>query len=1165
VGQPDLWARIVGALRSEGVDADEFETAAALFLRDSFPTISPVSGGTDFGRDADILEGDDVVRLLVTTSPDPRANLRNGLRRMRQEGVPFHEVVLVGSQPVSATRRRQLEKIAADEFESRLVMVYDQKWLAGELYRDPIWRERLLGVTGEPPALTPLPLGLSHSHLPNVEYIGRNDALAHLRSGDSDLIVVAGSGMGKTRLVAELADSVFVELHGETARIADDIRRLEPSAVVVDDAHDHPASLDLLRRIRNEGPPPFRIIATTWPETVEAVRDQLPGADELVLEPLERTEGARILEALRITNRLLVGDILDQAEGRPGWILVLGDLARQEDVERVVTGAALIEQVGRFTRRLAQGPVALDLLARVTALGHVTDEELSPLADETGLAIAEVSEQLRRLARHGLAEWTQGRWRARPARLGVALVAHQFFSSPPAASIDILLHRWPQKTLAIVNSVVSAALVGSATADQAAQALLPALANEDDLLGDEAGELLRSYALVSPHTASWVIRYLTTRFPEGPPSAPPVDEDLLGQRDIYRERARWNRAAAAAEGVAQKFVLAESFDLLARMALQDDGPTNHSNHPRRRLLDLPTNVGPYWGTDRDLRREALHCAVRLADSDSRAAEELAAELASAAMSPRGRGSWLDPVDRRQFTWVEVLEDAEQLKWIADTLWPAWRNVIDGLSDTAVGKGLELARSWQRLAAEAGRLQASEEAKDIARRSAMHMLRDLRARCELSPGLATEWNARLEHLPESNDIEPIDVDPGFSALVPDLNLSWREREEARRQRTGQLAEEMHKLDPDQIAQRLDGWLRSAEAGGHPIGTSVGQLLEELGHRGRPTDLLLAVLARAELLRYGYALAATALEAEPDRWREWVPAGLDHPERRGLVAQVILSESSTPQDAIAHALNELNSADSWMLEAILTRRGIADSVVQSILTHSDPIISCVAALEFRVGSRQHGLDLPDGWYDEWRQAFLQVPSELSDHATWQFEEVAKALAASDPDLLTEWFLKALAPTAPRLDHRAIELLAGLPQQHRRRVLDAAAEHPARRWLVCAAIGHDAEFVPSLLDENVINVEDVLLCIERDRRGRWFETVAPELVRREARPRDVATHLIYGTGWGEESEVYTSLADYLSGLASSDSPELVEIGRAGEAAFREAAAEAAARERQDRIRGL
>ena len=188
MAQPDLWARIIDALRREGVDADEFETAAVLFLRDSFPTLSPVSGGTDFGRDADAIDGDDVVRLLATTAEDPRDNLRNGLGRMREEGLPYSDVVLATSQPVSATRRRQLERIAEEEFGARVVMVYDQTWLAGELYRDATWRERLLGVTGEPPALTPVPLSLSESHLPAVELVGRDDVLARVRGGDGDLI-----------------------------------------------------------------------------------------------------------------------------------------------------------------------------------------------------------------------------------------------------------------------------------------------------------------------------------------------------------------------------------------------------------------------------------------------------------------------------------------------------------------------------------------------------------------------------------------------------------------------------------------------------------------------------------------------------------------------------------------------------------------------------------------------------------------------------------------------------------------------------------------------------------------------------------------------------------------------------------------------------------------
>jgi hypothetical protein len=1164
VSQPDLWARILDALRTKGVDANEFEVAAFVFLKDSFPTLSPVSGGTDFGRDADALDGDDVVRLLATTAADPRNNLRNGLRRMREEGLLVSDVVLATSQPVSATRRRQLETIA-EEFGVRLVMVYDQAWLASELYRHADWRERLIGVTGEPPALTPVPLSLADSHLPAVELVGRDDALSHIRGADSDLIVVGSSGMGKTRLLADMDDSVFVELHGDAARIADDIRRLAPSAVVLDDAHDHPGTMNLLRRIRQAGPPQFRIIATTWPDTVEAVRDHLPDADELILTPLERTENARILEDLGITNQLLVGDILDQAEGRPGWTLVLGDLARQEGVQRVLTGDALIEQVGRFSRRLARGSVALDLLARVAVLGHVTDEELSQLADEVGLPLAEAVEQLKRLTRHGLAEWSQGRWTVRPSRLRAALVAHHFFSEPPTASLDALIAGWPEKTLTVAASIVSAALVGSAAAHRAGQALLQQLADEGDLLGDESGELLYSYALTSPQAASWVIEYLADGFPEGPPSPPTSREDLLARLDTYRERARWERAAAAADAAAQKFALPEAFDLLARMALQDDGPTNHSDHPRRRLVELPTRIGPYWGTDRDLRREALHCAVRLAQTDVRDAGDLAAELASAALSPQGQGSWLDPVDRYKFAWVDRLESAGQLEWIAGALWPVWRGVIDGLSDTAVSRMLDLVRAWQRLAAEGdNRLQPTEEAKEAARRHATEMLRAIRNRCQQSPGLATAWNDRLKQLPEADDLESIEIDEDFSALVPDLELSWREREAERRQRIPQVADDLNDLDPHEIAERLSRWSASAEAGGQHIGMSLAQLLEELGKRGTPTELLLEVLAREELRQHAYALAATALEADSDRWQDWVCAGLNDPQQRGLVASTVLTAPSVPDEAITHTLNELDARDAWLLEQILIRRGQADTVVEALLTHTDLAVRSETALEFRLGDMSHGLDLPDDWYERWREAFLAIPLDLEGPASWRFEELAKSLAAIDPDLLTEWFLRSLADTSLKLSHEAIKLLGHLPPEHRRGVLIAAADHPARRWLICAAIADHPGSVVSLLDDDVVDVEDVMLCIERDHRGAWFEAVAPELVRRGADPGAVAIHLQFGTGIGHESEVYTTLADYLAGLVGSDIPDLAEVGRVGEAALREEATEAAAKEREDRIRG-
>lgn len=1173
MSQPDLLARIREALRTAGVDGHEFERAASTFLRDPFPSLSPVSGGTDFGRDGDALEAGSVVRLLATTAGDARQNLREGLRRMKAEGVPFYEVVMATSQVVSATRRRQLEGIA-EEYGAHLLMVYDAEWLVGELYRDEVWRERLLGVTGQPPALVPVSFTLTDTQLPTVELAGRESELQVIRSSITDVVVAGASGMGKTRLVAELESAALVTSHSSEARISDDIRRLDPKFVVVDDAHDHLETLRLLRHIRRSELSDFCVIATTWPEHSDLVSDHLPGSQELRLPPLERPEGAQILDSLRIAHKALIGDILNQAEGRPGWILLLGDLARQEGIKQVVSGQAVIDQVGRFTRRFAQGEEALDLLARMAALGQVQDPELPEVGAHIGLPEPQVSGHLRRLARHGLTEWRNGAWKVRPPRLRAALVANYFFSRPPSASIEALLEAWPYKRVRIVSAVVDAALVGSEEAQVKAMRLLDELGAAHDLLGDEVGDLLERYCLSGPRAAELGVELVKNSLPPSGPPIPDPSSSWTERLEGGERRARWARAAAAANAAARKFGIPSSFDLLAEMALCDHGPTNHSDHPRSRLLSLPTDVSPEGGTSRRLRQEALGSAIRLLDEEpSEEVLVLAAQIASAAMSPQGRGTWSDPVDIYKLTIVESLEGRETLEWMGEILWPSWQPYITDLSDEAIGELLDLVRSWLRVARPAGsdgQPQPGDERREVAVRQLKTMMGALRHRCCDTPGPAIAWNELLGELPDQNDLSPIDVNARFEALLIRFYTDSSPGECGWEEAITELAADFQGRNSSQVALELEHLLRSSQAVGNHVGTGVSRVLEEMGRHGNASGLLVCVVQQPQLWHYAGGLARLALVNEGERWSEWVPTVLADPHRRGLAVGTILEtlDSSTP--AAEYAVQDLGAGDAWQIEYALMRRGAPDPLVEALLTHSCPVIRAATCLEFRRGSgMRHGLELPEEWKDRWRSAFLDVRLEVLDsHNEWRFREIAKQLVEQDPELLTEWFLRTIAePTEDPLEgltFDVVSIIGELPRDRRREILYAAQRHPMRRWIVCASCSVDPEFAAVLIDEHVVQVEDIAVCIDRDTRGMWFETVAPHLVARGVGPLEVAWHLQMGTGMGNRSELCTELADYLAGLRTSGDGNLRSIAECGEDYFRRAASEAAAREREDRIRG-
>ncbi|MDP9223922.1 MAG: hypothetical protein M3P18_08705 [Actinomycetota bacterium] len=83
--------RIEDALASKKLDAGLIESLAQDQLSTVYPGLSPIPGGTDWGRDADIHTGlGQVTRLLVTSSrtvDGVRKNLRRSIKSMDDHGV----------------------------------------------------------------------------------------------------------------------------------------------------------------------------------------------------------------------------------------------------------------------------------------------------------------------------------------------------------------------------------------------------------------------------------------------------------------------------------------------------------------------------------------------------------------------------------------------------------------------------------------------------------------------------------------------------------------------------------------------------------------------------------------------------------------------------------------------------------------------------------------------------------------------------------------------------------------------------------------------------------------------------------------------------------------------------------------------------------------------
>jgi hypothetical protein len=293
-----------------------------------------------------------------------------GIKSLAQHAQPASRIVLANLAVLSARDRSGLEQ-TANKHGVTVTGVYDRVYFANQLRRDGEWRTRLLGIPGDPISVSRLPAELAESPGARLPLVGRESELEALRSTASDVVLVGAPGSGKSRLVAELDGAVFVARDAAIGPLADDLRMLQPDVVVVDDAGDRQPVLRQLRELRSQEPDllSFQLVAVCWPDEADEVSGEIPAADVLELDLLERAPMDQLVQSTGITRRIARHEILAQAEGRPGWAVALADvLLTTREPARLLSGRELLGQVGHYLRRRRFHEATSDLLATVAAL-----------------------------------------------------------------------------------------------------------------------------------------------------------------------------------------------------------------------------------------------------------------------------------------------------------------------------------------------------------------------------------------------------------------------------------------------------------------------------------------------------------------------------------------------------------------------------------------------------------------------------------------------------------------------------------------------------------------------------------------------------------------------------------------------------------------------------
>ena len=668
----------------ERLDPHLFERCALELLRDAYPGLAPVTGGGDAGMDGAIPnEAGDRLPLIVTTAERVLANLTRSLESYGRAGGSATEVVVATSQALTPHRQRNLEA-RAGELGFTLLNIHDRADFTGRLYRNPAWRSELLGLRGNPPALSALP-PLTGPH-PAGPLLGRDEELDRLRAHRGDGLLVGQPGVGKTALLTQLAGEgrgLFV-VSEDRGQIADAFREGPVHLLFVDDAHFRQPLLDLLLRLRDEPGFDFGIVASTWPSHEQALAVRLfVGRDRLIqVGGLPRETVAEIIcrEEPDLADGV-ISEILDQSEDppddilrhsgpcRPGLALTLARYTAQRGLEDLVRGNLLLEGLRQDFRQLSD--TGLHYLA-VLAMGGSAGMQLSSAARAVGLPEATMSGSLAPLSGTGTLTDTYRRAIViRPAALRHALVARTYFSGGLRLCIEPALEA-VEDAVACTETLLGALARGAPVPHERLQDRLDA--HKDAGVGSRVLDL---YAATGAEGAMWVL-------------------------DRHHDRA--SSVASTALRLAPEWGLRRL--LVLAMASDDKPPEEHGeleikpgdrSPPTVEREDLLSAVGTWVRAGRPatsafMRRQALLSALTELGQTARGRPKVMANLVGACFSLGFMAIEGDSVSREKFRMPMGSLTAEDVAQLA-ALWPDAMRILPDLGDPGMACVQGVIHEW----------------------------------------------------------------------------------------------------------------------------------------------------------------------------------------------------------------------------------------------------------------------------------------------------------------------------------------------------------------------------------------------------------------------------------------------------------------------------------------